>query len=233
MPELFLRSDARDEARALVLEHHYSHKWPTRCNASLTVTWHSPGGLFGDRGPAVAAITFGYATGWKETTLELVRLVKLPGVDAPLTSLIGAAMREVRYQALDSLVVSYADPEEGHHGGIYQAGSWEYAGPAPYPSRVFYIDGERLHERQVSDLYGTSDKRKISDLLGARFTGTRILSPKHLYWRALNRRGKAKAKRLGLKSLPYPKPQPPAPTQTNSHRPNKVTQVTIFSPKPQ
>lgn len=201
--KLFLRSDARDEARALVLEHHYSHRWPNA--PSFVVTWHEPGGLFGDRGPAVAAVTFSPAGVWKETTTELSRLVRIPGLGVPLTGLVGAAVRELRRLSLDSLVVSYADPAAGHHGGIYQAGSWLYSGVSASGEAIWLIDGVEHNRRSIQDMFGTSARRPIKEKLGDRLEW-RPCEAKHLYWRPLNRRGKAKAKRLGLKSLPYPKP---------------------------
>lgn len=215
MGELFLRSDAKEEARALILEHHYSHRWPNA--PSFVVTWHEPGGLFGDRGPAVAAVTFSPAGGWKETTLELSRLVRTPGMRSPLTGLIGSAMRELRRQRIDSLVISYADPEAGHHGGIYQAGSWEYTGLYGGNKRRWVVDGVELHERAAWDMFGTNRWDDVKAKIGDRLQ-LRVPEAKHLYWRALNRRGRAKAKRLGLKSLPYPKPAPEAPKKTSGHR---------------
>lgn len=48
------------------------------------------------------------------------------------------------------LVVSFADPNHDHHGGIYQAGNWIFSGDSS-PSKS-YIDkgGKRWHTRQVS-----------------------------------------------------------------------------------
>lgn len=48
------------------------------------------------------------------------------------------------------LVVSFADPRYGHHGGIYQGGNWIYAGTTA-PDREFWKDGKRYHSRQVSE----------------------------------------------------------------------------------
>lgn len=47
------------------------------------------------------------------------------------------------------MVVSFADPGQGHHGGIYQAGNWIYTGVAE-PSRFFRINGRLVHERSLS-----------------------------------------------------------------------------------
>ena len=48
------------------------------------------------------------------------------------------------------LIVSFADPEYGHHGGVYQAGNWIYCGDTA-KGKEFWKDGKRLHSRQVSE----------------------------------------------------------------------------------
>jgi hypothetical protein len=44
------------------------------------------------------------------------------------------------------LVVSFADPEHGHVGGIYQAGGWVFAGMSQ-PSEEYLVNGKRWHGR--------------------------------------------------------------------------------------
>jgi hypothetical protein len=46
-------------------------------------------------------------------------------------------------------VISFADPNYGHVGGIYQAGNWIYSGQTPR-GREFWHHGKRLHSRQVA-----------------------------------------------------------------------------------
>lgn len=81
---------------------------------------------------------------------ELTR-VALGAHATPVSRLIAIALRFLaRRNPKLRLVVSFADPAEDHHGGIYQAGNWIYAGETA-PSRAFVtIDGRRLHSRQVS-----------------------------------------------------------------------------------
>lgn len=48
------------------------------------------------------------------------------------------------------LVITFADPDQGHHGGIYQAGNWIYAGMSS-PDRAYQDRRGRIyHRRQVS-----------------------------------------------------------------------------------
>lgn len=48
------------------------------------------------------------------------------------------------------LIISFADPQYGHHGGIYQATNWIYSGDTA-PSKEYWYKGKRLHSRQVSE----------------------------------------------------------------------------------
>jgi hypothetical protein len=48
------------------------------------------------------------------------------------------------------LVVSFADPQYGHHGGVYQAGNWIYCGNTAAGAEYWH-NGKRLHSRQVSE----------------------------------------------------------------------------------
>ena len=46
------------------------------------------------------------------------------------------------------LVISFADPSQGHHGGIYQAGNWIYTGKTQ-ESDEYTIHGKKMHGRAV------------------------------------------------------------------------------------
>lgn len=79
---------------------------------------------------------------------ELTR-VALDTHTVPVTQIVAAALRHLkRTNPGIRLVVSFADPAEGHHGGIYQAGGWLYAGTTP-SARYFKIKGRQVHPRRV------------------------------------------------------------------------------------
>ena len=68
---------------------------------------------------------------------------------------------------------------------------------------------DELHQsfvpgRMANNAYGTQSPTKLNE------RGINAVphydDGKHLYWRALNRSGRQKSKRLGLLSMPYPKP---------------------------
>lgn len=85
----------------------------------------------------------------KDEGCELTR-VALTGHKAPVSRIIAIACRFLRKNSPSlRLIVSFADPQYGHHGGIYQAGGWVYAGDTS-SGREFWHNGRRLHSRQVS-----------------------------------------------------------------------------------
>ena len=95
--------------------------------------------------------------------LELRRLVAdAPSV--PLSSFLAATLRSLKTEGVPG-VVTWADPAQGHHGGIYQATNWIYAEPRSYSWNYHYRtpDGVVDH-RKAFALLGTSSKRRIADL---------------------------------------------------------------------
>lgn len=49
------------------------------------------------------------------------------------------------------LIISFADPNENHHGGIYQAGNWVYCGKSASSFQFYDKTGRKWHSRQVSE----------------------------------------------------------------------------------
>jgi len=81
---------------------------------------------------------------------ELVRIA-LTSHATPVSRIAAQAMRFLKRQSDGlRLIVSYADPEAGHHGGIYQAGNWLYTGPSSAAIKVFY-KGKWSHKKTVDD----------------------------------------------------------------------------------
>jgi hypothetical protein len=193
------------DAEDLVLRFHYSGRTTTPW---FVGTAHEEGGLFGDFGPAIAAVVFSPPPAqWAEEVYELSRLVRRPDADVPLTWLISNAVRWIRRTKREAdLLVSFADPAEGHHGGVYQAASWNYAYQSKRDSDGLFVNGVFVPGRTCNARYGTRSAIKLRrehpewQIEYSRTEG------KHLYWKAIRKSGHAKAQRLGLKRLPYPKP---------------------------
>lgn len=197
----------RKEADALVKKYHYSHR-PSP-GASIIGSWHESGGLFGDSGPMVAACFFkppsNAAWGPLEPILELTRLVRTPDCDAQLTELIAETIVWVKRQNFD-LLISYADPGPGHHGGVYQAASWKFDRRRDPYRDGFIIAGKFVPNRSCADRYKTTSIDRLRAL--GLDPVKHIDQGKYMYWRALNKNGRRLAERYNFGDLPYPKPGP-------------------------
>jgi len=202
---LYFRGGETEAACALVVRHHYSGRAPA--NIQWCGTWHETGGLFGDRGDAVAACFICIPpTRWSEPVYELSRLVRAPHVSAPLTGLISSTIKHAAKSGAD-LIVSFADFTQGHHGGIYQAASWRYAGKRDSRMDGLIINGVFYAGRSCNSRFGTRSPTKLREVLPGQSIEPHFDEGKHLYWKALTRGGEAKARRLGLNCKPYPKPK--------------------------
>ena len=82
---------------------------------------------------------------------ELVR-VALRDHASPVSRIISIAIRFLK-KSNDGLrlIVSFADPSHGHHGGVYQAGGWIYSGDSDEKIDFIAPGGKRLLSRQVSE----------------------------------------------------------------------------------
>jgi hypothetical protein len=197
-----------DEANRIIIRHHYSGRAPSL--VQLCGTWHRDGGVFGDCGECVAACVFSIPVARrKERVLELTRLVRVPTCQAPLTGLISLTVKQVAREHLTDLIVSFADTEQGHHGGIYQAASWRYGGRRQARKDGVMVNGVFVPDRSLNSKYGTNAVPKLRRIIRHADLRPHFDDGKHFYWRALSRDGERKAKRLGLQSLPYPRPDEP------------------------
>lgn len=190
-------------ATHLVRTHHYSGLMPP--SLSLVGTWHEQGGLFGDSGEAVAACVYRQPSArWAEPVMELARLVRVPGCDAPLSSLVATTTKWVKRKGLADLVVSLADSTHNHHGGIYQACSWNYDGQRSPRMDGVIVDGRYYAGRAANHHWGTQSPDKLRAIGIA--AEPHFDTGKHVYWRALTKTGRRQAEALGLRSCAYPKP---------------------------
>ena len=162
-----------------------------------------------ESGRFVGVVIFGRGTspqlgkpyGLDQTTcVELVR-VALRDHRAPVSRIVAIALRLLAKQAPGlRLVVSFASQDAGHHGGIYQAGGWIYAGKTSRKDE-FVFKGRRATDRQISQFVkDTGIGRKT---LEARGVIRRLpTTPKHRYLMPLDAEMR---RRVEVLSKPYPK----------------------------
>lgn len=92
-----------------------------------------------------------FGLGNKETC-ELVRVAFRLHAQ-PVSRFVAAALSQLRRLVPRvRLVISFADTEQGHHGGIYQAGNWLYLGPAA--TQYYIVEGRRWHGRSLASKHG-------------------------------------------------------------------------------
>ena len=85
---------------------------------------------------------------------ELTRIA-LTKHQAPVSKIAAIAMLFLKRNSPGlRLIVSYADPMQGHHGGVYQAGNWVYVGASQAQREVMY-NGKIMHKRTANSLFGT------------------------------------------------------------------------------
>lgn len=145
---------------------------------------------------------------------ELTRIA-LTKHETPVSRIMAIALKFLRKQSPGlRLAVSFADPEQGHHGGIYQATNWIYTGTSGVTIE-YYVRGKWTHVRGAYATVKTNAKVKFK---------TRERRGKHRYLFPLDET--LREKFLGL-SKPYPKR---APEAEDSMRPSSTREVGGSSP---
>ena len=148
---------------------------------------------------------------------ELVRIA-LTKHDSQVSRICALAMRFLKAQSPDlRLIVSYADPEQGHHGGIYQGGNWIYRGLSASALKIWY-KGKWAHKKTVDDA-GINQQ----NLAKKRVAG------KHTYLMPLDEDMRGRIMPL---SKPYPKREKqamtgPTGTATGQHRSSRSNSAEV------
>jgi hypothetical protein len=135
---------------------------------------------------------------------ELTR-VALREHEHPVTQIVAAAIRWLKANNPGlRLLVSFADPEQGHHGGIYQAGNWTYTGQTA--NSVAYVDrkGRRWHNRQVSSSGVRTQFGSVRTVVSISECTTLRIPGKHRYLLPLDRRMR---RQISALAQPYPSPE--------------------------
>ena len=138
--------------------------------------------------------------------LEVAELQRVALNDhaTPVSRIISIAVKMVRKQSPGlKLLISFADPSQGHHGGIYQACGWVYIGVTSRGTEYHSPDGRIFHPRVVSPTgykvqFGELKKTKVPfNVL------TKVNTPgKHIYLFPLEPGVRLMAE---ARSKPYPK----------------------------
>lgn len=141
--------------------------------------------LFGRGASPTLGVKFNLS---QDQCVELVR-VAMQNHKTTISRIISISLRFLqKSNPRLRLIVSFADPDKGHAGGIYQAGNWIYCGKSPETKELF-VKGKWVHWRG-----GFYSKTKT--------TPQRTMPGKHRYLMPLDAEMK---KRILPLSKPYPK----------------------------
>lgn len=94
---------------------------------------------------------------------ELTRIALHQHV-TPVSRIASIAVKMLKKQSAGlRLIVSYAEPAQDHHGGIYQAMNWIYTGESESRKGAHYIiNGKYVHGRTMRSKYGHEDNIPFS-----------------------------------------------------------------------
>lgn len=115
---------AKDRAIGQIKNHHYTHSIPSgkshwMCFGDAIIVWSIPANFNLSK----------FILGWQGKVWELSRLWAPDGHERNLlTQAISAAVAAIKSLEHPDALVSYADPNAGHSGGVYRAASWIYHG---------------------------------------------------------------------------------------------------------
>lgn len=185
------------EVWPLIRDHHYLHTKPG--DPMFCFAWRRPGGLLGDTGEPVAAISYTAPVNkyFGPNSIELSRLVRAPDFDRPLSMFVAWSLRWLKKNAGLAYCLCYADSSAGHHGGIYQATNFIH---------VAVSSGNRQY---VNDLTGEIvSGRAFGQRRGAYRVGwsARRTAKKYLYVFPLREPREQLLARFGWSAMAFPKP---------------------------
>ena len=128
--------------------------------------------------------------------LELTRVALTKHV-TPVSRIMAIAVRRLHKKMPGlRLLFSYADPAQGHHGGIYQACGWLYTGLSG-ASSTYVINGREYHQRTLTGKKNAARKKARRDVATKRPN-----SRKYRYAIGFDTQVKSTLDRM---RMPYPK----------------------------
>jgi len=154
------------EAAKYAVEHwHYSQVMPAGKLVKVGA-WES--------GRFIGCVLFGRGAnnhigspyGLEQTQVCELARIALREHKTPVSRITSIAIRFLRSNSPGlRLIVSYADPLQSHHGGIYQAMGWLYEGKSRAQHFTLGADGKMVHKRSANSRYGTITGLLKSDIL--------------------------------------------------------------------
>ena len=166
--------------RDVIEQNHYTQRWP----AGKSISY-----LYED-----AVVVIGIPANYNVARWLGCRVWELTRLWAPdghrpnlLTQAISSAVSQFKRRDLADALISYADPNMGHSGGVYRAASWVYLGQSEEGRAYRNPTGIVIARRAF---HSGSDHINKAEIEARGFTQLR-LPGKHRFARALNKIGRA------------------------------------------
>jgi hypothetical protein len=148
----------------------------------------------------------------QDECVELVRIALIKH-STPVSKIMMLAVKFLKKSNPGiKLIVSYADVDSNHHGGIYQAANWIYEGLFGKDSvSAFVINGKKTHKKSLDSIGVKQNINEVRRKLDPNAREFRTQG-KHKYLMPLN-------KDMGAKIAPLAKPYPKRPKQAEAGPP--------------
>ena len=120
----------------------------------------------------------------QDECVELVRIA-LTKHSTPVSKIMMLAVKFLRKSSPGiKLIVSYADVDSNHHGGIYQATNWVYEGLFGKDSvSAFVIKGKKTHRKSLDSI---GVKQNINEVRRKLDPNAREFRTQSKYWQTKN-----------------------------------------------
>ncbi len=182
MPDLF-GSTSTFEMMDILKRHHYTHSVPAgkshyfNCAGTIVVFSIPANPYVGE-----------WLLGYKAPVWELSRLWAPDGHEPnALTKAISLAVSQFMVFDNPEAIISYADPNVGHHGGVYRAASWVYLGPVEEARYYRDADGQVVSRRA----FHSGDKHLIKAEIEAMGYTEEKMPGRHRYARGLTSKSRS------------------------------------------
>ena len=215
-----VREISKNVARDFIERHHYTHKFSsTRYALGVFYVEDGEHAFFdGVNEQLIGCMTYGHPVSNRtvdsitdglelDEVLELTRLCCLDGYGKNLESYVIAQSFDwlKKYAPEVKVLVSYADPEQAHTGGIYRATNWLYQGcgySKLMPDYSIRINQDDLwtHSRTVGSKWGNKSVENLAKNIGQTFY-RKEETAKHRYIYFLTNK---KEKKRMMKNLKIP-----------------------------
>lgn len=219
-----VREIAKPVARDFIEQHHYTHKFSsTRYALGVFYVEESEHAFFaGENERLIGCLTYGHPVSNRtvdsiteglelDEVLELTRLCCLDGYGKNLESYVIAQSFDwlKKYVPEVKVLVSYADPEQAHTGGIYRATNWLYQGcgySKLMPDYSIRINEDDLwtHSRTVGARWGNKSVENLAKSIGQTFyRKEETAKHRYVYFLTNKKEKKRIMKNLKIPVFPY------------------------------